>query len=149
MNETLNIKVGLKGTHWGDKLPQFTVLIDDTVLKTGNANELEVHEFNVDIPEGPHILKIRLENKEDSDTVQDNSGNLVKDLLLNIVSLEIDQIDVGNLRWKHSTYTLDKPAEIRPGEFVSEYSQCTDLGHNGTWQFAFNSPFYIWLLENL
>ena len=25
----------------------------------------------------------------------------------------------------------------------------TKMGHNGTWTFTFDSPFYMWLLENL
>lgn len=148
-SENLHFEIGLSGTHWG-KLPQFTILVDNQVVKTGTADQHEIHTFDVELADGPHVLKIRLENKEDGDTVQDEEKQtIVKDLLLNIESLGIDNIEISNLRWSKSKYVLDKPAEIAPGEFKSEYSSCANLGHNGTWIFEFDSPFYIWLLENL
>ena len=147
--ETLHFEIGLSGTHWGEKLPQFSILVDGNVVKSGFANELEMHAFELNIAEGPHTLAIRLENKENADTVQDNDGNIINDLLLNIETLALDRIDISNMRWTHSNYILDKPAEITPGEFKSEYHGCANLGHNGSWQFNFESPFYIWLLENL
>jgi hypothetical protein len=147
--ENLHFEIGLSGTHWG-KLPQFTILVDDQVVKTGSADEHEIHVFDVELEEGRHALKIRLENKEDSDTVQAaDNRTIIKDLLLNINSLGIDNIEISNLRWSKSRYELDKPAEIEPGVFKSEYDNCADLGHNGTWIFEFDSPFYIWLLENI
>jgi hypothetical protein len=147
--ENLHFEIGLSGTHWG-KMPQYSILVDDQVIKTGSADKLAMIEFDLEIAEGPHSLKIRLENKEDTDTVQDSDNKtILKDLLLNIETLAIDNIDISNLRWSKSKYVLDTPAEVEPGVFKSEYTSCVNMGHNGSWVFDFESPFYIWLLENL
>jgi len=65
-----------------------------------------------------------------------------KDMLLHIRSIEIDEIDLGNLLWSKSQYVGDDVT--RP-----VLDNCVDLGWNGTWTLAFASPFYIWLLENI
>jgi len=69
-------------------------------------------------------------------------------MLLNIKSLEVDDIDLGSLIWSHSVYRPDITHEFN-GVTVTELTNCVNLGWNGTWEFAFTTPFYIWLLENL
>ena len=68
-------------------------------------------------------------------------------MLLNIVDIEIDDISVGSLLWS-STFVLDEPIN-NGSEVINEFTGCVNLGLNGTYTFKFNSPFYIWLLENL
>lgn len=146
--EKLHFEIGLSGTYW-DKKPQYSILVDSQVQRTGTVTELEFIEFDLDLDETEHLLEIRLENKEDKDTVQlEDLVTIEKDMLLNIETLSIDNIDVTNLKWSKSRYVLDKPAEVE-GKMITEYERCCNLGHNGSWKFAFTSPFYIWLLENL
>lgn len=147
--ENLHFKIGLTGTYW-DKKPQYSILINDTLIQLGQidtlTDEICYVEFDHTVTEGPAILKIRLENKEDSDVVKDNytseNFTIIKDMLLSIKSLEIDNVDIGNIFWKNSTFTGDDPR--RP-----VLTNCVDLGWNGTWELTFESPFYIWLLENI
>lgn len=146
--ENLHFEIGLSGTYW-DKKPQYSILVDGKVIKSGTATDSEILTFDLELEETDHVLSIRLENKENSDTVQDDNNNIVNDMLLNINSMSLDNIDISNLMWTKSKYVLDTPAEIKPGEFITEYASCTNLGHNGSWNFAFSSPFYLWLLENL
>ena len=98
------------------------------------------------IDEGQHELKIRLENKTINDTVIENS-EVVKDMLLNIDDITIDDISLGNLLWS-SEYILDKPQEYN-GNTIDHLDGCVNLGWNGTYVLKFTSPFYIWLLEKL
>jgi hypothetical protein len=72
----------------------------------------------------------------------EDKSAIVKDMLLNVVSVEIDEIDIGHLLHSKSTFTGDDPT--RP-----VLSNCVNLGWNGTWKLTFTSPFYIWLLENI
>lgn len=147
--EKLHFEIGLGSTHWG-KHPKCTILVDKAVQFTGFIADSQAVKFDVELEEAEHLLEIRLENKENDDTVQSADFKTIeKDLLLNIESLAIDNIDVSNLRWTKSEYILDEPAEIEPGVFKDKYTGCVNLGHNGSWQFKFTSPFYIWLLENL
>jgi hypothetical protein len=145
--ETLNFYVELTGTHWG-KLPQFSVWIDDQVaIQSEISKEPHIVEFQRRLSEGPHTLKIRLENKDNSDTVKDETGEIVKDMLLNIKDIRINDVSLGHILWL-SDYTLDHPQEYQ-GKTITKLDNCVNLGWNGTYTLNFNSPFYIWLLEKL
>jgi predicted AlkP superfamily phosphohydrolase/phosphomutase len=144
--EKLHFKIGLSGTYW-DKHPIYTILVNDKIAITGKidaeSDVTEFIEFDQEIEEGTSTLSIRLENKENSDVVQnEDKTTIVKDLLLNIVSVEIDEIDLGHLIHSKSTFTGDEGD--RP-----VLTKCVNLGWNGTWTLTFDSPFYIWLLENI
>lgn len=146
MTETLHFKIGLAGTYW-NKHPQYSILINDTVYHADtiatHSEEIFYVEFDAEVEEGPCTLKIRLENKDWTDTVQnEDKTEIVKDMLLNIRSVEIDEIDMGNLIYTKTQFVGDDPE--RP-----VLDKCKDLGWNGAWILSFESPFYIWLLENI
>ena len=144
--ENLKFDISLSGTYW-DKKPQFSVWLDDhPVIQTELANPIQTVTFDRELYEGEHALKIRLENKNNNDTVL-NDGEIVKDLLLNIDDITIDDISIGNLLWT-AEYHLDKPQEYQ-GKTITQLDSCVNLGWNGTYILRFTSPFYIWLLEKL
>ena len=145
--EKLHFKIGIAGTYW-KKVPVYSILINDVVVVdhkavTGASEEIYYEEFDHTLEEGPASLKIRLENKDDGDTVENEDKTaILKDMMLNIKDIEIDEIDIGSLVYTNSKFVGDDPA--RP-----VLDKCIDLGWNGAWTFPFESPFYIWLLENL
>lgn len=144
--EKLHFKIGLSGTYW-DKKPIYSVLVNTDTVETREvstaSDEVFYVEFDRELAEGPATLSILLQNKDDSDVVQNEDKTaILKDLLLNIVSIEIDEIDLGNLIYSQSVFTGND--STRP---VLE--NCVNLGWNGTWTLTFTSPFYIWLLENI
>jgi len=144
--ERLHFKIGIGGTYW-KKVPVYSILINDKVIQSakvaGASDEVEIIEFDADIEEGPARLQIRLENKDWTDTIQnEDKTEILKDMLLNIVSVEIDEIDLGNLIFTKSEFVGDDSS--RP-----VLDCCVNLGWNGTWTLPFDSPFYIWLLENI
>jgi hypothetical protein len=145
--ENLTFKISLTGTYW-DHRPQFSVWFDDhVVIQSEIASKAEqIVSFERRIDEGAHELKIRLENKTNSDTVTEN-GQVVKDMLLNIDDITIDDISLGNLLWS-AEYILDRPQEYQ-GKTIDHLDGCVNLGWNGTYVLKFTSPFYIWLLEKL
>jgi len=147
MSEELKFEVNLSGTYWG-KRPQFSVWLDEhVVVQTEIASEaIQTVGFTKLIDDGNHTLKIRLENKTAQDTVI-NGGDIVKDMLLNIDDIIIDDISLGNLRWT-AEYHLDDPQEYN-GKTITQLDSCVNLGWNGTYTLEFSSPFYIWLLEKL
>jgi hypothetical protein len=124
-------------------------------MLTKNVNETEYFEFDAALEEGNHSLEIVLQNKSDQDTVMDQKGNILSDLLLNIDSIEIDDIDLGPLVWTCSIYKPDYPksyvqhCESIGHNLLPELQECVNLGWNGRWILSFTSPFYIWLLENI
>jgi len=146
--EALSFKISLTGTYW-DKKPEYSIFINDTLIKQDTIKDKSVHEmlFSHKVEEGQeHELKIRLNNKESDDTVVEN-GEIVNDMLLNVDGIEIDDIDIGNLRWS-ADYLLDTPREYN-GKTVDHIDNCVNLGFNGSYILKFTSPFYVWLLEKL
>jgi hypothetical protein len=145
--EKLSFVVALSGTFW-ERRPQFSIWLDDhAVIQSeivSTAQQLVTFEHTID--EGPHTLKIRLENKISADTVIEN-GEVVKDMLLNIDDITIDDISLGNLLWT-AEYILDEKQTYQ-GKEIDHLDGCVNLGWNGTYILKFTSPFYIWLLEKL
>jgi hypothetical protein len=144
--ETLSFDISLSGTYW-DKKPQYSVWLDDHVVTQSEvSNAVHNVKFQRNVSEGPHTLKIRLENKTNADTVI-KDGEVVNDLILNIDDIIIDDISLGNLLWS-AEYILDKKQQYK-GQEIDHLDGCVNLGWNGTYVLKFTSPFYIWLLEKL
>ena len=145
--ENLSFQISLTGTFW-DRRPQFSVWLDDHVVTQSEiaSSAEQIVNFDRRITEGDYELKIRLENKTNADTVIEN-GEVVKDMLLNINDITVDDISLGNLLWS-AEYILDKP-QIYKGQTIDHLDGCVNLGWNGTYILKFSSPLYIWLLEKL
>lgn len=156
--ETLHFKIGLSGSSLM-KQPKVLIKVGDkecaNITLTKNPNETEYFEFATVLEEGHHSLEIIFQNKTDQDTVMDQEGNILSDLLLNIDSIEIDEIELGSLIWTSSIYKPDYPKSYvqhckTVGQtLLPELQECVNLGWNGRWVLSFTSPFYIWLLENI
>ena len=140
--ETLSFKIGLNGTFFSN-VPAYSILLDGVKHASGKvASTTEIIEFTAELEDDrEHLLEIRLENKTIIDTVIDND-KIVKDTLLNIDSIAIDDIELGELKWSMSEFVGDDPN--RP-----ILQRCVNLGWNGSYRLKFTSPFYLWLLENM
>ena len=140
--ETISFKIGLSGTFFNN-VPAYSILLDGVKHASGKVSaETEIVEFTADIEEDQdHLLEIRLENKTSRDTVTEGD-KIVKDTLLNIDSIVMDDIELGELKWSMSEFVGDDPN--RP-----ILQRCVNLGWNGSYRLKFTSPFYIWLLESL
>ena len=156
--EKLKFKLELYATMW-DKAPHAEVLVNvNQQFKgdiTGTEKDPTTIEFEIDCEEDSvHQLVINRSGKNKTQTVIDDSGNILKDQLLHIKSIEIDEIDIGALVYE-GVYTPDYPEpwatqQKEAGKNLEEsFKNVTQMGHNGTWSFKFGSPFYMWLLENL
>ena len=156
--EKLKIKLELYATMW-DLPPVAEILIDDksfvTKEITGSESTPDIIEFEHEFTEGgDYSLIIKRSNKTKNQTVLNGEGDIIKDQLLHIKSIEIDEIDIGSLVYE-GIYTPDYPEpwatqQRQTGNELREsFKNVTQMGHNGTWRFTFSSPFYMWLLENL
>lgn len=146
-HESLDFAVTLSGTFW-DKRPQFSIWIDEHVVVQSELPDQTPHtfKFSKTVSHGPFSIKIRLENKTKQDTVTD--GDLiVKDMLLNIEDIKINDLSLGELLWS-ADYALDKPQEYQ-GNIINALSNCVNLGWNGTYIIKLSSPYRLWLLESI
>jgi hypothetical protein len=154
--EKIHIKLGLVGTYW-DKKPQYRISLNDSILAEGTitapSTETEYHEFDVDYDTDSVIFKVELLNKTNEDTKKDNytdpdNFNIVADMLLNVASLEIDDIDLGYIPYEHGTYHTNESV-VYNGETTQSIKKCTNMGWNGAWTLTWTNPFYLWLLETM
>ena len=97
---------------------------------------------------------IKRSGKSKKQTIVNEKGDILKDQLLHIKKIEIDEIDIGGLVYR-GEYTPEYPEpwatqQRQTGvELPETFNNVTQMGHNGQWKLSFESPFYMWLLENL
>ena len=145
--ETLKFRIGVSGSYW-DKKPAYSVSVDGveqiSAVIAADTGVVEYAEFTLAVMEdSPHLLEIKLLNKTDDDVVQSqDQTEIVKDMLLNIESISIDDIELGQIKWDESEFVATDPA--RP-----TLKACLNLGWNGSYRLKFSSPFYLWLLEKM
>jgi len=140
----VTIKVGISGTYW-DRRPHYRILVDGISYFDGEVGEDTLTlEFAAELEEDTeHTLEIRLENKLKIDVVMDKeTGQIEKDMLLNIESISFEDIEIGMIKWNNSVYQPDDRT-------IEPIKNCVNLGVNGTWSLKFSSPVYLWLLENM
>jgi len=156
--EKLKFKLELYSTMW-DKPPQAEILINDhshyNGEVTGTKDQPNIIEFEQELEENKsYNLTINRTGKAKNQTVINEKGDILKDQLLHIKSIEIDEIDIGGLVYE-GVYTPIYPEpwatqqRHEGNELKESFKNVTIMGHNGKWSFTFGSPFYMWLLENL
>jgi hypothetical protein len=156
--EKLKFKLELYATYW-DKKPICDILINDKSYWSGiidsESNNPTLIEFEHECEEGKEYnLIINRQGKSKGQTVINENGEITKDQLLHIKSIEIDEIALGNLVFQglyRPNYAEPWASQQRQNgvELPETFKNVTEMGHNGTWTFTFESPFYMWLLENL
>ena len=155
--EKLKFKLELYATMW-DKPPVADIKINEkSFFKeeiTGTNDKPTIIEFEHELEEGKaYNLIIDRSGKNKKETIV-KDGKITKDQLLHIKSIEIDEIDIGALVYE-GVYKPNYPEpwatqQAEAGNKLPEtLKNVTQMGHNGIWTFTFESPFYMWLLENL
>jgi hypothetical protein len=155
--EKLKFKLELWATYW-DRAPLANILINNHSHSNqeilGTEKEPTIIEFEHELTEGEkYSLVIERSGKDVKQTVVED-GQISKDQLLHIKSIEIDEIDIGALVYE-GVYTPVYPEpwatqQLQAGkELPVSFKNVTTIGHNGRWELSFGSPFYMWLLENL
>tara|TARA_B100000575_G_scaffold291152_1_gene296356 strand:+ start:975 stop:1457 length:483 start_codon:yes stop_codon:yes gene_type:complete len=156
--EKLKFKLELYATMW-DKPPHAEIMVGDKSYYNDDITSTEdkptLIEFEAELEEEKECsLIIKRSNKGRNQTVVNEKGDLLKDQLLHIKSIEIDEIDIGGLvyegvytpKYPEPWATQQKDAGV---ELKESFTNVTQMGHDGEWRFTFSSPFYMWLLENL
>ena len=156
--EKLKFKLELYSTMW-DKPPHAEILIGhDVQFKcgiTGTESKPDIIEFEYELEaEQEYNLIINRSGKGRNQTIVNEKGDILKDQLLHIKSINIDEIDIGALVFDGVyTPTYPEPWATQQRESGNDlrdsFKNVTTMGFDGEWKFAFGSPFYMWLLENL
>jgi hypothetical protein len=155
--EKLKFRLELWAEYW-DKKPIAEIKINSESKFKAEIDSTEDNptlvEFEHELVEGEkYNLQIVRSNKDKLQCVVEN-GKILKDQLLNIKRIEIDEIDIGALLYE-GVYTPEYPEPWATQQrtagvnLETSFKNVTRMGHEGTWSLAFESPFYMWLLENL
>jgi len=156
--EKIKIKLELYATMW-DKPPVAEIAINSkNIIKkeiTGSESSPDVIEFEQELQEdSTYSLIVNRSGKGKNQTVLNEKGEIIKDQLLHIKKIEIDEIDLGDLVYE-GVYTPDYPEPWATqqresgNDLKDSFKNVTQMGFNGEWKFTFSTPFYMWLLENL
>ena len=102
------------------------------------------HDFD-DSVDTEHQLRFILKNKTIDHTKISDTGEILADAKLTVTDVAFDEIDLGYLLTEYSVYThnFNGTTKNTSQKFYSE------MGCNGTVDFKFTTPIYIWLLEHM
>lgn len=92
-----------------------------------------------------HVLEIELSNKLPHHTVLDHNGDIVQDVMAEIYDVKLSGIDFTSVFYNQSLYTHNSNGWGK--SVTTQFFQT--LGCNGTVRFAFTTPAWVWLMENV
>jgi hypothetical protein len=122
------------------------IMLDNQVLFSSSHidQNLTLSQQVVDTG-APRMLTFCMSGKVNEHTLLSDTGEFVRNACLNVADLEFDGIPITSLLYKHSVYRHN---------FNGNGSQTEEpwggrLGCNGTATLTFESPVYLWLLNNL
>lgn len=124
--------------------PQIKIIVDD-YLSLYNGDAQDNFQFDIDLPNGGHDLKIIHYDKKPDHHVHDSYGNIVIDRHIEIKRIAFDEVNLERELWDGKFFpvymhkAVDEPYFICPNLY---------LGHNGTWKYEFVTPVLPWLIAS-
>ncbi len=148
--EIVDFSVKLSSIWW-DKIPHAIIRVDDELIVEGDIakeyeKESETFKFQKELSEGKHTLSIEFSNKTNDDTLLEN-GKIVKDMLLSMDEILIDDIELGYLAVTSNKFYVNKDIRPEQPDIIEKMPPLS--GFAGKWEIEFSCPTYIWFLENL
>lgn len=143
---TLNIKTTLRPEYF-DRAPKIRVSLDNVYIYDGEVRDIVNIDRDVEYSEDQETITLAIElyGKTQEDTVVDKNLQVVKDTLIYIDAVKIEDCDLGENLHKIGLYshnfngTADDTTQL--------WSQC--MGCNGRQEIVMTNPVALWLLENL
>jgi len=132
MARTTKFKLTLIGYYW-DLIPEYTIYCNEKQIcrreiptATG-VTHVEEFDFTGD---APYTLKVVFENKTNDQSVLNlNRDKLVRDMLLEVQSLTVDNQSVSVV--ENSVYQFDQK-QMYAGELTKRVPHVNVMGFNGT-----------------
>lgn len=122
------------------------ILLDDkTIYENFHIKDQENVEYKLSDVDAEHTLVFELFGKLPSHTKINESGEILKDALIFIKDLTIDDIDISQVMQDLAVYRHNFNGTSDTIEDVFRNA----VGCNGTVSLKFTTPVYLWLLENM
>ena len=141
----ITLKCALTSTDFTVPLGMRILLDDQVIYENSHVAAEEQIEHKLSDADAEHELTFELFGKLAEHTKINEAGEIVKDALLSITAFELDEIDIFQVIQDIAVYYHDFNGTKEPVE--SEFHG--DIGCNGKVKFKFNTPVYLWLLENM
>jgi hypothetical protein len=125
-----------------------TVYLGDTVVFDVDqlvAQQQIAVEFDNEIDDVEYVIKISLKNKTHNHTIVDSQGTIISDSSIELSNILLDGVNIDQLFFNKAVYTHSFNSNVEP----IKDRVFGIIGCNGTVEFKFFTPSYIWLLENL
>jgi hypothetical protein len=142
MSNLIPIKLCIRSTDVSVPL-HAKVCLDDTVLLDTVIMHDHVIECSVEDGEHTHKITVEMQGKLPEHTKLDETGNIVKDAMIVVSDVSIDDIDLNVNDVMTYLHDTNGSAELTQHKFYG------NMGCNGVATFEFSTPIYIWLLENM
>jgi len=143
MQSTVTFDLGT--TNPDSKLGAEVWLNDQQWLNCDHVIEPIPVKITVDDSNAEHELKIVLKHKTINHTTVDHTGNIVQDSCVTVNNFKFDDIEVDQLVSEQAVYRHS----FNSDQLAIEDKFYWNLGCNGTVTIKFQTPMYIWLLENM
>jgi hypothetical protein len=146
MTNTFSITADVN-TNSADKPLRLEVWVDDKLLQCIDS-VVEPAVISVEVEDADdveHELKFVLKNKTQEHTTVDESGNILKDSVVNIENIKFDEIELGHMFYEQAVYNHNFNGN---GPDTEDKFYGT-MGCNGSVVLKFTTPMYLWLLENM
>lgn len=150
MDETANLKITFARTGSSPLPVWFEVRVDEQVFFAEELTECKTHTVEINLPdsESVHNVQFTLAGKTYEHTKLNENNEIIEDALVNIEQILLADIDITFFAESTSVYRhwCNKPNPT-DADYVELQSMC--MGCNGDIKFQFETPAFIWLLENL
>lgn len=141
-------------SDWWNNPPNVKIWLNDELIEKTKITELKENKenraisFKRNLPEGENSLTIELYKKtwDETEVNSAEATEILRDQLLYIDDIEIDDISLGYVAYKQSVFYPDKRLHR---DAPDEIKEVNTLGFNGRLVLKFQVPTYIWFLENL
>ena len=161
--EKVNFKIELEGHGWDNKWPNAVIKINDTIyINTLVPRGTNFYEFDVELPNDwhdaneKHILSVAYTNKNfRHDIILDNEGSIVKSKFLVVKNISIEDIELTHdIIYNLTSFTVSEDWYLKqntkdPKTYPLIIKNELTLSWNGVWELPFETPLYLWMLENI
>lgn len=110
---------------------------DDLYLDHHFTQEHELVSLPIDLLDGDHMLALEITQKTPKNTIVDSNGKIVKDQLIELKHIYINDIKLPEYYLYNSVYKFHN----------QEYKQALLWGCNGVWEWKFSTPIVSWALD--
>ena len=148
--ESITLGMDIEITNWKpEQFLELDVYINDILIyenkKAQGTFEIRTEEHELE-EDTEHTLKLVIKGMGPEYTVINKDGEIVDDVLCIIRNVYLDDIPLDYLTYKNGVYKPEWPEGETGPAVINEQDH---LGLNGEWSITFESPIYLWLLENM